>query len=267
MLQWVVTFLSSVLFQKIASAVILLVIGVLAIRIIMKLLRKSLEKSTLEKAAYTLILSLSKVALYLLLGLSVASALGIDITGIVALASVLTLALSLALQNMLSNVIGGFTILYTHPFHSGDYVEIGGQGGTVQEINMTYTMLSTPDNKLVALPNSTVVAAQIINYSASETRRVEVKVSASYDTPTQKVIDALVLAGTMDDALLEPAPQAVITEFADSAILYSLRVWVKNADYWNVFFALHQRIKTVFDEQGIEMTYPHLNVHLDNESK
>ena len=125
------------------KAVILLVIGILAIRLVMNLLKKTLEKSKLEKAAHTLILSLARVTLYILLLLSVASSLGIDVTGIVALASVLTLALSLALQNMVSNIIGGFTILYTHPFHSGDYVEIAGQSGTVEEINMTYTKLST----------------------------------------------------------------------------------------------------------------------------
>ena len=164
---------------------------------------------------------------------------------------------------MVSNVIGGFTILSTHPFHSGDYVEIAGQSGTVQEINMSYTMLATPDNKLVSIPNSAVVAAQIVNYTSAESRRVDIPVSAAYSAPTQKVIDALALAGTVDNALLDPAPQAVITGYGDSAISYSLRVWVKSADYWDVYFSVTQRIKTIFDEQGIEMTYPHLNVHLD----
>lgn len=251
------------LLGDICSALLLLVIGVLVIRIVMKLLRATLEKSKLEKAAHSLITSLAKAAMYILLALIVASTLGIDVTSIVALASVLTLALSLALQNMVSNIIGGFTILYTHPFHSGDYVEIAGQGGTVTEINMTYTVLTTPDGKLISIPNSAVVAAQIVNYSVAETRRVEVLVSASYTAPTQKVIDALVLAGTVDNALLDPAPCAVITNYGDSAIQYSLRVWVKNADYWDVFFAVNQRVKTIFDEQGIAMTYPHINVHLD----
>ena len=124
-------------------------------------------------------------------------------------------------------------------------------------------MLATPDNKCIALPNSTVVAAQIVNFSACETRRVEITVSASYNAPTQKVIDALALAGTLDNVLLEPAPKAVILNYGDSAIEYSLRVWVKTPDYWDVYFAVMERVKTVFDEQGIEMTYPHLNVHLD----
>lgn len=263
MLQLLEKFLEGALFRTVCSAVLTFVIGMLVIRFVMQVLNKALERSRLEKAAHSLIISLARAALYLLLGLSLASSLGIDVTGIVALASVLTLAFSLALQNILANIIGGFTILYTHPFHSGDYVEIGDQSGTVREINMTYTMLATPDNKVVSIPNSIVVAAQIINYSAADTRRVEVLVSASYDAPTQKVIDALALAGTMDNVLLDPAPRAVVTNYGESAISYSLRIWVKTGDYWDVYFAVNQRVKDIFDEQGIAMTYPHLNVHLD----
>ena len=263
MIEMLLDFVEGQLFKNIATAVVILVIGIFASRIILKLLKKTLEKSKLEKAAHSLITSLTKAAMYILLGLIVASTLGIDVTSIVALASVLTLALSLALQNMVSNIIGGFTILYTQPFHSGDYVEIAGQSGTVQEINMTYTKLATPDNKVISIPNSAVVAAQIVNYSAMDTRRVEICVSASYDVPTQKVIDALALAGTVDDVLLDPAPVAVITGYGESAIQYSLRVWVKTEKYWEVYFLINQRVKQIFDEQGVTMTYPHLNVHLD----
>ena len=252
-----------ILASRLFQAVAVLVIGILAIRIFMKLLNASLEKSKLEKAAYSLITSLVKTALYILLGLITASALDIDVSSVIALASVLTLALSLALQNMVSNIIGGFTILYTRPFHSGDYVEIAGQAGTVQEINMTYTKLSTADNKIISIPNSAVVAAQIVNYSAMETRRVEVVVSASYDTPTQKVIDALVQAGTVDNALLEPAPVAVITGYGDSAIQYVVRVWAKTESYWDVHFAITHAIKEKFDSNDVQMTYPHLNIHID----
>lgn len=248
---------------KLLPAVLQLVIGILAIRVVLKITTTALEKSNLEKAAYSLITSLLRVALYLLLGLIVASGLGIDVTGVVALASVLTLALSLSLQNMLTNVIGGFTLLYTHPFHSGDFVEIAGQSGTVQEITMTYIKLSTADNKQIFIPNSAVVAAQIVNYSAADTRRVEVVASASYDVPTQKVLDALVLAGTVDDALLDPPPKAVIVSYGESAIQYSLRLWVNTKDYWDVYYQVNARVKDIFDQQGITMTYPHLNVHLD----
>ena len=241
---------------------ITLLVGLIVIRVIMKMVKGALIKSKLEKAAHTLILSLCSTVLYVLLGLSLAKSLGIDITGVVAFASVLTLAVSLALQNMLSNVVGGFTILYNHPFHSGDVVEIAGQTGTVQEINMAYTKLSTPDSKVISIPNSNVVAAQIVNYSTSETRRVDFQVSASYDAPTQKVLDALVLAGTVDPVMLEPAPFSAVDSYGDSAINYVLRIWVKTPDYWDVYFAVNKRIKDIFDEQGIEMTYPHLNVHL-----
>ena len=264
MLDTLLTSLSgSLFFKKLMGTVLILVIGVLVIRVIMRLITAALEKSHLEKAAHSLILSLARAAMYVLLFLIAASQMGIDVSSIVALASVLTLALSLALQNMVSNLIGGFAILYTHPFHSGDYVEIAGQGGTVKEISMTYTVLATPDNRIISIPNSAVAAAQVVNYSSADSRRVELTVTASYDAPTQKVLDALVLAGTVDNALLNPAPSAVIVSYDDSAIRYSLRIWVKPGDYWDVYFQVNQRIKDVFDQQGIEMTYPHLNVHLD----
>ena len=254
--------LASTAMYNLLNAIPLLVIGLMIIRIIVVLVKKALNKSRLNQDAHFLILSLIRAVMYVLLALTVASTLGIDVTGVVALASVLTLAVSLSLQNSLANVMGGFTLLSSHPFRSGDYVEVAGQAGTVREISMTYTKLVTPDNKVVSIPNSAVVAAQIVNYSAEDTRRVEVCVSASYDTPTQKVLDALVLAGTVDNALLEPAPVAYITGYGDSAINYSLRVWVKTADYWDVYFLVNHRVKQIFDEQGVIMTYPHLNVHM-----
>lgn len=256
------TWLPDIALHNLLPAVIILAIGLLVIRLVMAIARKSLVRTKLEKAAHSLILSLLRVAMYLLLALIVASALGIDVTGVVALASVLTLAISLSVQDALTNVIGGFTLLSTHPFSSGDYVEIGEQAGTVQEIGMVYTKLTTPDNKLISLPNSTVVSAQIVNYSVTGTRRVEIIISASYEAPTQKVLDALVLAGTMDNVLLEPAPAAVISEYGESAIKYSLRVWVKTENYWDVYHALNQKVKYTFEQQGIPMTYPHLNIHL-----
>ena len=263
MFAWFEELLSHPLIGKIAMAALILFGGLLLTKILVSVLQKSLEKTRLEKAAYRLILSLARVVCYILIGLSAASALDIDVTGVVALASVLTLALSLALQNMVSNVIGGFTILSTHPFRSGDYVEIAGQGGTVREINMSYTMLTTPDNKLISIPNSAVVAAQIVNYSAMDTRRVEIAVSASYDAPVQQVLDALLQAGMVDKVLADPAPFAAVTAYGDSAIQYVLRLWTKNEDYWDVHFLVNKRVKEIFDEQGVQMTYPHINVHME----
>ena len=254
---------ATALTASLIPAVMILIIGIVIIKLVNKIVKTALAKTKLEKAAHSLIVSVVNVALYIVLGLIIATKLGIDVTSIVALASVLTLALSLALQNMVSNVIGGFIILSTTPFHSGDYVEIAGQAGTVTEINMGYTKLKTPDAKLISIPNSAVVAAQIVNYSAEPVRRVEVVVSASYDMNAQDVIGALCAAGVVDKALSDPAPVAYVTSYGESAINYSLRVWCNNADYWDVFFAVNQNVQKIFAERNITMTYPHLNVHLD----
>lgn len=245
------------------KTVVIAVVGVLIIRLVMKVVNKTLEKSKLEKAAHSLIKTLAKTVMWVLLALVLAASLGIDVTGIVALASVATLAVSLALQNLLANVIGGFTLLYTHPFGSGDYVEIAGQSGTVKEVGIAYTKLTTPDNKVVSIPNSAVVAAQIVNYTVSGSRRVDVAISAAYSAPVPTVEAVLKEAAAVEGVLEDPAPFISVTGYGDSAINYVIRVWTKTDDYWDVHFAITHRIKELFDARGIEMTYPHLNVHLE----
>ena len=249
--------------EKLVPAVLILVGGLLAIRVVMTIVKKLLEKTHLEQAAHSLIRSVARVVLYVLLSLIIASSLGIDVTSIVALASVLTLAVSLSLQNALANVFGGFTLLYTHPFKSGDFVEVAGKSGTVQEISMAYTQLATPDNKIISIPNSSVVAGDIINYTVSGTRRVEVKVRAIYTVPSQKVMDALLQAGTVDKVLLDPAPSALIDSYGETAINYSLRVWTKTEDYWDVHFLINNRVREIFQAQDIQMAYPHMHVYME----
>ena len=252
---------------RILPTVFVLIIGLVIIHLINRILNKILKKTKLEKAAHALIRTVIRVGLYLLLFLIAASQLGVDVTGIVALFSVVTLALSLALQNLLTNVIGGFTLLSQDSFHSGDYVEIAGQSGTVTEISMSYTKLVTPDNKLISIPNSAVVAAQIINYTATGSRRMEMNVNVAYDVPTQTVIDALIQAGTVDKILLDPAPFAAVVKYGNSSISYTLRLWAKNEDYWDMYYLVNQRIKDIFDSQGIAMAHPMINVHLNKESE
>lgn len=266
MIEWfrgILATLSGFALGKVLPAIIITVIGILAIQLLMKIVNTALEKSKLEKAAHSLIKSVLRIVLYSLLALIVASSLGIDVTGIVALASVLTLAISLSVQTALTNVIGGFTLLYTKPFVSGDFVEIAGQSGTVKEVGLTYTKLATADNKMVSIPNSAVVSAQIINFSVTGTRRVDITVSASYDAPAEKVLEALKEAAQVSTALQEPAPFAAVKNYGESAIEYVLQVWCASGDYWTTLFDANQNIKTVFDAKGITMTYPHLNVHLD----
>ena len=249
--------------KTLLPAAVILVVGLLAIRIVNTLVRKVLNTSKLEKAAHSLITSLVGAVLYILLGLMVASRLGIDVTGIIALASVLSLAVSLAVQNMLANVIGGFTLLYTQPFHSGDYVEVGQEAGTVMEIGMAYTKLQTPDNKMISIPNATVVAGDIVNYSITGTRRLDVNIRAEYEEDSQRVIDALLEAGEDPRVLADPAPCAVITGYGTDAVNYSLRVWTKTDDFWDVNFLINRRIRDSFAEKDIRIAYPRMHVQLD----
>ncbi len=248
---------------RVLSTILILAIGLLIIRIILAIVNKALEKSKLEKAAHSLIRSVARVVLYGLLALIVASALGIDVTGIVALASVVTLAVSLALQNSMTNVIGGFTLLYTSPFHSGDFVEIAGQSGTVQEIGMAYTKLVTPDNKLISIPNSAVVAAQIVNYTVTGKRRVALDITVAYATESRKVMDALLEAAQVDYALPEPAAFACILGYVPEGIQYSVRIWTTAADYWDAYFLMNTRLQEIFAREGLSIAYPIMHVQLD----
>ena len=257
-------FFANLTLASILPAAVLLVLGLLVIKAVLTLVDRSLAKSKLERAATGLIRSLLKVVLFVLLGLMVASKLGIDVTGVVALASVASLALSLSLQDALANVIGGFTLLSNHPFRSGDYVEIAGQAGVVQTIDITYTKLTTPDNKTISIPNSAVVGSQIVNYSTTGTRRVDISVSASYDSSIETVKAALLEAAKFDGVLAAPeAPFAAVTSYGESSINYTLRVWTTTAEYWNVYFTVTENIKAEFEKAGVQMSYPHLNVHID----
>ena len=244
-------------------AAVIFVVGVLLIRAGLKLVTAILTKSKLDPVAHGLILKAIRVVLYILLGLIVASKMGIDVSGIVALASVLTLAVSLSVQDLLTNLVSGFTLLYTKPFVADDFVEIAGQSGTVKEIGLTSTKLQTPDNKIVSIPNGAVTSAQIVNDTATGTRRVDINVAVSYDMEPAAVIAALQTAGKVPTALEDPAPFGAVTSYDASTVVYMLQVWCKGEDYWTTLFETNRNVKAVFDAKGIQMTYPHINVHLD----
>ena len=261
-LNWFSDRIPAALVRAVPSLIILLV-GMIVIRIVMAVINRILKKTALEKAAYSLVRSVARTVMYIMLLLMVASALGIDVTGLVALASVITLAISLALQNSLTNLIGGFTLLHTKPFASGDFVEIAGQSGTVQEIGMAYTKLTSPDNKMIQIPNASVVATEIINYTSTGKRRVAIEVRASYAAPVDKVIEALKEAANVEGVLEDPAIFAAVTSYGDSGIHYVVRMWCSTDQYWDVYNTALYNIKKIFDREGLAMTYPHLNVHLD----
>lgn len=254
--------LSAFATRQLIPAVLILAVGLLVIRALMQLLSGAFSRSKWEKAASDLILSVVRVAAYLLLSLIAASALGIDVTGVVALASVLTLALSLALQNALSNLIGGFSLLYTKPFHLEDYVQIGEQSGTVKQIGLTYTRLLTSDGKTISIPNSTVVSAEIVNFTVSGQRRVDITVPVAYECDPEQVMAALLEAADLPEVLPQRAPYTAVSSYGESAVNYCLQVWTATDDYWKVLHTIQKRIPAVFQARGITMTYPHLNVHI-----
>ena len=249
--------------SKLLPAVILAAVGILVIQLAMKLVKGLLEKSKLEKAAHTLILTACRVVLYILLALAVASGLGIDVTGVVALASVLTLAVSLSVQNLLTNVFGGFTLLYTKPFVSEDFVEIAGQSGTVKEIGLTYTKLATVDNRIVSIPNSAVAAAEIVNYTVTGTRRLDIDLAVSYGVSGETVLELLRKATQKEGVFQEPAPVIAIKEYNAQSVTYGAMVWCAAADYWDLKFAINRELSDLCREAGITFYAPSMKIQVE----
>ena len=247
--------------DRLLPAAVLFALGVLAIRAVMKLATAILSKSKLDPVAHGLILKAIQAVLYVLLGLMVASKVGIDVSGIVALASVLTLAISLSVQDLLTNLISGFTLLYTKPFVAEDFVEIAGQSGTVKEIGLTYTKLQTPDNKQVSIPNGAVTSAQIVNYTVAGKRRVDVSVAVSFDMDPDDVIAVLLEAANLPTVLQDPAPFAAVRSFRESSVEYVLQMWTTADQYWPTLFAANKNVKEHFAAQRIKTSYPHVVVH------
>ncbi len=249
--------------NSIFSAVLVAAVCLVVMKVLLKVLDRALGRSKLDPSLQKLLRGALKAGLWFVTAIIVLGCLNIEVTSLVAVLSVVGLAFSLALQNFLSNAAGGMQLLASRPFSVGDFVEAGGCSGTVEEMGMFYTKLTTPDNKLVQLPNSTVVAGNIINFSHQPTRRVELKVTASYDAPPDRVKAALArVVGGHPLVLADPEPMIKVEGYRDSAIEYVVRAWCANADYWTVYYDLLEGFKPAFDDAGIEMTYPHLNVHM-----
>jgi len=250
----------------ICKALIVLFICLAVAKIVIKILCKALDKNDhIEKGLHTFIKSVVRIVVYFIVVLIVAETVGIPITSLVALFSVVGVAVSLSIQGALSNLASGVMLFITKPFESGDFIDAAGISGTVEEIRLTYTKLITPNNQVILVPNSEMGASKITNYSAQETRRFEIKVTTSYDAKIQDVKDAINKVLTDDKRVLtDPAPFVRLSEYKDSSIEYTVRGWAKLADYWDTYFDVLENIKYEFDNRNIEMTYNHLNVHMMN---
>lgn len=253
--------------KTIFFALLLLVLCLVVKAILLKLLDRALDRmSHVERSLHTFIRSLGNILLWFVTLMVVADSLGINATSLLALVSVFGLAVSLSVKDSLSNLAGGLTILGTGPFKVGDYVEIDDIGGTVQEIGLVYTSLTTLDNCRILVPNSTVVDAQVTNYTVEPLRRVDLKVTASYDAPVEKVKEILSQVISAHTLVLEdPPPFARLSGYGDSALEYVVRVWCANQDYWTVYHDLLEQIKTAFDQEGISIPYPQMEVKIQRE--
>ena len=246
---------------KIVSAVILLIICARCMKVLMKALERILDRSKVEKSGHTMVKSFVKILLVFVTILLVAGALGIDTTSLLAVLSLAGLAASLALQDSLSNLASGVVILFSKPFKVGDYVTVAGLSGTVAEIGTTYTKIITADAKDILVPNKSITSASIENFSAEDKRRVDLVFTASYDSKPEDVIAALKEAADIPQVLPEEPVFVRISNYADSSIEYTLRVWVRNADYWDAYFAILERALPCYDKHNAVMSYPHINVH------
>lgn len=252
-------------FGNVLSAVVLAILCLIAIKLILKVYDKLVEKSKIDPIIRNILRIAVKGVLLFMGVIIVLKSLGVDTTSLVAALSVVGVAFSLAIQGFLSNVFGGIQIISNKPFHVGDYVDAGGESGVVREVGLFYTKLDTPDKKLVQIPNSAIANSNIINYSSEPNRRVDITVTASYDDDTEKVKAVLMqlicehpktLSGEGVD------PMVRVSGYNANDIAYTVRAWCAGGDYWDVYFDLMDAIKPTFDKNGISMSYPHVNVHM-----
>lgn len=243
--------------------VLMVLIGYLVIRMLMRVVDRLLERSKSMVDIRVYISSGIKIFLWFLLALMIAGSLNIDVTSVIAMLSVAGLAVSLALQNTLSNLAGGLQILVTKPFVVGDYIDADGTAGTVAEIGLAYTKLTTPDAKRISVPNSQIAAAKVTNYTNEDGRRVDLIFSASYDAPTETVKTAIrEVVDSIPAIRQDPKPVIWINAYGASSIDYVVRAWTTTQDYWDVYYTLMEGVRESFARYNVEMTYNHLNVHL-----
>ena len=257
--------LESLTLKQVLIAVAMLAASIAIVRVVTMLVGRALKRTKLDESVHRLIKTILRFLLYFVALLVIASYLGVDVTALVALLSVLTLAVSLSVQNALSNVAGGLMVMGTKPFKKGDYVSIDGMTGVVDEIAMVYTKLHTVDNRSVLIPNSKVSSATVENYSSYPKRRLDLTVSASYDADPERVMQALRSAIECCEPLKGEEICVAIEDFGDSAIAYHLHFWIPSARVISTRFELRTHIWEAFRNSGIEMTYPHLNVHVKND--
>jgi small conductance mechanosensitive channel len=248
---------------RLLLAIIVLLVGLWAIARVVNLMGRGMDRAGTEPTLARFLRSLVSIGLKALLFISVASMIGIETTSFIAILGAAGLAVGLALQGTLANFAGGVLVLLFRPFRVGDYVETQGVAGTVHSIQIFNTVINTPDNKRIIIPNGAISNGIITNYSTEPTRRVDFVFGIGYGDDIGKAKEIIAAEIARDErALAEPAPLIVVSNLGESSVDITVRVWVASADYWGVNFALIEHVKLAFDAAGISIPFPQRDVHL-----
>jgi len=249
---------------KIVAAVLIFVVGKWALRKITSISKKLMEKAKVDQTLVEFAESLIYFALLLMVILASLNALGVNTTSFIAVFGAAGLAVGLALQGSLANIGAAVLIIVFRPFKVGDFIEAGGATGTVDDINLFSTIISPIDNRTIIVPNSAIVSGNITNFSNKEKRRIDHIFGIGYNDDLKLAKEILSDILNSDERILrEPAPFVAVSELADSSVNFVTRAWVKSEDYWDVHFDLLEKVKLTFDEKGISIPYPQMDLHLN----
>lgn len=255
---------------RVLLAIIVFFIGTRLIKIVRKMVRKSLIRGNAEQGVIQFLDSFTKAGLYIVLVFFIASGFGVDAASVVALIGSAGVAIGLAIQGSLSNLAGGVLILLLKPFKVGDYIkeDTNGNEGTVEEIQLFYTRLVTPENKIIVLPNGNLANSSLTNVTSVPDRRMDIKVGISYDADIKKAREVILDVLAKDAFVLKEKEQIVyVDELADSAVVLGIRCWFKNEDYWEGKWRITENTKYALDENDISIPYPQLDVHINEPKK
>lgn len=251
--------------MKLIYAVIVLVIGLWIIKAITNGIKKLMKKRNFDESLVPFLTSMLNMLLKVMLIISIMSMLGIQMTSFIAILGAVGLAVGMALSGTLQNFAGGVMILIFKPFKAGDFIEAQGYIGVVHEIQIFITVLTTVDNKTVIIPNGGLSNGSLINYSAQETRRVDWTFGIGYGDKAADAREILMGLMNADERILkDPAPFVGLSELGDSSVNFATRAWVKGDDYWNVFFDMNENVYNAFNEKGISIPFPQMDVHIQN---
>lgn len=248
--------------KSILLAIVIGIIGRYAIKLINKVVARMLERRQVEPTVQSFLKSFVNILLVVLLVIMVIGTLGVNTTSLAALLASAGLAVGMALSGNMQNLAGGLILLFFKPYKVGDFIEAQGVSGTVDAIQIFHTILTTPDNKVLFIPNGPLSSGTVINYSRNDIRRVDFTISVEYGTEIEKVKNVTLGLLEHDSRILkEPAPFIAIKEMASSSVDFTLRIWTKATDYWNVFFDTNERIYAEYNKQGIKFPFPQIQVH------